>query len=265
MMALLVDVLSVSPLHSLLLYWPSSLLLQALSGLILNFPYLGRSSTVRSVWMHPLPTSFHGRSDSRRITFRLAGGQSLWGPVLISLTVFFLGAGLGYAIYGRRAYDLAQPDPMERILGSDIYRILNNKYYIDEFYGAAFIRPMRWIATTFNHILDQGIIDGILHAVARGSIWVGNLFREFNRIVIDGVGDGIPAALVDAARSMRSLQTGHIQQYLLYTLIAFLWVGGNLVLLAVFPNIVGWAALLQAVVAVLLIVFFNLSSSKARG
>jgi NADH-quinone oxidoreductase subunit L len=154
---------------------------------------------------------------------------------------------------------------VEGILGADLYRILKNKYYVDEFYQAAFIAPARWFADVFvNQILDKGIIDGILHTIAATATWVGNLFREFNRVVIDGVGDGIPEAIADAARSLRSVQSGHIQQYLLYVLVATLWVGINLIIVAVAPQVLIWAAIGQAVIAVVLILFFNMSGSRAR-
>jgi hypothetical protein len=52
------------------------------------------------------------------------------------------------------------------------------------------------------------------------------------------------------------VQTGHIQQYLLYVLIAFLWVGANLALLAVKPEWVGIALVVQ-VGAILVFVFIT--------
>ncbi|MEP7289420.1 MAG: NADH-quinone oxidoreductase subunit L [Chloroflexota bacterium] len=187
-----------------------------------------------------------------------------WWPVLVSFSVFLIGVGMGYALYVRRQYALGQKDPMEDIVGADIYRILQKKYYVDEFYGWAFINPLRWIATTLvSQIVDKGIIDGTLNIIATSATWIGNLFREFNRVVIDGVSDGIPDAIADAGRSLRSVQSGHIQQYLLYALVAALWVGLNLILLAVFPLAVPWAALAQVVIAVLLILFFNVSGSRA--
>jgi len=185
-------------------------------------------------------------------------------PVLISFTVFILGIAGGYVLYTQRQTILGQPDPMEGILGADIYGILRNKYYIDEFYVWAFIEPTRWIAEVLvGQIIDKGIIDGFLMLVARSATFVGNLFREFNRVVIDGVGDGLPDVLVEAARSIRSVQTGHIQQYLLFALIASLWVGINLILLVVFPNVIGWAALIQVLVAVFALLVYSWSGSRA--
>ncbi len=187
---------------------------------------------------------------------------SIW-PVLISFTVFGLGAWAGWALYFRRPIVATAPDPVERILGADIYRVLQNKYYVDEFYGWAFVNPARWTAERLvSQIMDKGLIDGTLHAIARSAIWIGELFREFNRVVIDGVGDGIPEFVVDTARNLRGVQTGHIQQYLLYTLIAALWVAANLVLLVLKPDWLNWAILGQVVVAVLLLVFYGFGTTR---
>ncbi len=192
---------------------------------------------------------------------------NIW-PVLVSLTVFGLGAWAGWVLYFRRPVVLGETDAAEgvigRYLGPDAYRILQNKYYIDEFYSRAFVEPARWVAVRLvSEIIDKGIIDGILHGIARIAIWIGNLFREFNRVVIDGVGDGIPEAIADAARSLRQVQSGNIQQYLLYALIAFLWVGGNLTLIAVAPQWVSIAAIIQVGLVILFIIFGSLGSTRA--
>jgi NADH-quinone oxidoreductase subunit L len=188
-----------------------------------------------------------------------------WLPVIISLSVFAIGTLIGWALYGRREYNPAQPDPLENVLGSDIYRILQQKYYMDELYEGALVKPFYWFAERFtNVILDKGIIDGTLHAIAGGAVWVGNLLREFNRVVIDGVGDGIPEALAALARTLRQLQTGHVQQYLLYTLAGALWLGVNLIVLAVLPNVIGAFVLAQAAAVLAILLYFNLSSRQAR-
>ena len=55
-------------------------------------------------------------------------------------------------------------------------RLLENKYYVDEIYDAALIRPIEagsreglW------KIFDMGVIDGILHSI-------GELFTEAGRL-----------------------------------------------------------------------------------
>jgi NADH-quinone oxidoreductase subunit L len=183
---------------------------------------------------------------------------------LISLTVFGFGIFLGWLLYGRRPIEAGQPDALEGVVGAPVYRVLKNKYYIDEFYQVAFIRPFQWFANkVVGPIIDQGIIDGILHLVADVARWIGELFREFNRVVIDGVGDGIPALIRQAGRNLRRVQTGNIQSYLLYTLIAAILISGNIALNALAPNLFGTILLIEIALVVVAVLFFGPSGPRS--
>jgi NADH-quinone oxidoreductase subunit L len=54
-----------------------------------------------------------------------------------------------------------------------LYRLLLNKYYVDEIYAALIVRPLLWISTNVLwHVVDEGAIDGTVNGaagVARGS------------------------------------------------------------------------------------------------
>jgi len=186
-------------------------------------------------------------------------------PVFLSFAIFGVGVYAGYVLYARRPYALGQADPVEGLIGADAYRVLVNKYYIDEFYERAFIKPMQRIAEGYSRVVDRGIIDGILHFIATAAGRIGDVVKEFNRVVIDGVGDGIPEAIGDAARSLRPVQTGRVQQYLLFTLIAALVVGANLIILAAVPSLVVPALLVQGGIAVVLVLFFSAGGAQATG
>ncbi|WP_419758241.1 NADH-quinone oxidoreductase subunit L [Acidisoma sp.] len=59
-----------------------------------------------------------------------------------------------------------------------VYRLLLNKYYVDELYGVIFVRPYRALARTLWHVGDEDIIDGIPRGgvlLARGT--AGGLVR----------------------------------------------------------------------------------------
>lgn len=178
-----------------------------------------------------------------------------WAPV-ISFGVFAIGVILGWYFYIRKPVVAGQPDALEGTLGTAGYTLLQNKYYFDELYAAWLVRPFKWFADkVVGPIIDQGIIDGILHAIAAAATWIGELFREFNFVVIDGISDGIPAWVAQTARSLRALQTGRIQQYLLYTLIAALVIGLVGAALAV-ESIRAWlSGNLTTVVVIAVIVF----------
>ncbi len=133
-------------------------------------------------------------------------------PLLTSLVVALGGLALGWFVY-RGLQE--RVDPLKKPLGG-FHTLLKNKYYIDEFYHAALIRPVNWVAEVFtDKILDKTIIDGILHGIARLGLWLGRVARNVIDLpVVNGAGDS-------AARSTRGLgtflhekQSGRIQQYM---------------------------------------------------
>jgi NADH-quinone oxidoreductase subunit L len=84
---------------------------------------------------------------------------------LVSVIIALLGIGMGLYIFRRRPL-LQMP------------RLLENKYYVDEIYNKAFIRPIEagsreglW------KILDIGVIDGLLHGIGEAVSEAGRLAR----------------------------------------------------------------------------------------
>lgn len=69
------------------------------------------------------------------------------------------------------------------------YRILLNKYYVDEFYDAFFVEPIK-----------------------RGAVW---LWRRFDEPVVDGSVNGVGAIVRTASILLRYLQTGYVMNYVL--------------------------------------------------
>jgi NADH-quinone oxidoreductase subunit L len=148
-----------------------------------------------------------------------------WIPVLTSFGVALGGLWLGWMMYGRKPLQAGEEDPLIKILGRPVYMTLQNRYYFDDLYRLVFVVPSKWIGEQVNVFLDKGIIDGILHFIARVFTWIGDLFKVMNMWLIDGVGDGIPRAIYNFGGRMRDAQTGRIQQYLLAVLIATVVIG----------------------------------------
>ncbi len=60
-----------------------------------------------------------------------------------------------------------------------IYNTLSNKYYVDEFYGAAIIRPIVDASTNILwRTIDAGLIDGTVNETASAASDVSNEFRK---------------------------------------------------------------------------------------
>jgi NADH-quinone oxidoreductase subunit L len=142
---------------------------------------------------------------------------SIW-PLIVSLVAALGGLSLGWLVY--RNQKEGAEDPLKVSLGP-IYTVLKNKYYFDELYNTIFVRPAYWVADNFtNQILDRGIIDGILHFIARVSSNVGHVFRNyFDKPVVNGFGDFVGEGIKKVGRTIKVIQTGKVQQYLLMALI----------------------------------------------
>jgi NADH-quinone oxidoreductase subunit L len=60
-----------------------------------------------------------------------------------------------------------------------IYKLLLDKYYVDEIYAALIIRPFLWISTNvFWHVIDERVIDGTVNGVAIVAREIGGKARE---------------------------------------------------------------------------------------
>ncbi|MCX6025998.1 MAG: NADH-quinone oxidoreductase subunit L [Chloroflexi bacterium] len=148
-------------------------------------------------------------------------------PLLISIGVALTGLGLGWLVY--RRVPAGAPDPVARALGP-VHTLLKNQYYFDELYDLTLVRPLRWFGETFVYQwVDRGLIDGILHGIGRLASALGSFFRRaIDLPIINGFGDLVGESTKRAGRSLRVLQTGRIQQYLLIGLINVVVVGALL-------------------------------------
>lgn len=145
-------------------------------------------------------------------------------PVATSFIVALGGLWLGYMMYWRKPLKAGEQDPMERILGP-LHPVLKNRYYLDDLYINVFVKPSQWVSAQIISFVDKGIIDGLLHAIARFFVWLGDLIKVLNKWLIDGVGDGIPIAIYNFGGWLRRIQTGRVQQYMLVVLAAAVLIG----------------------------------------
>jgi NADH-quinone oxidoreductase subunit L len=106
--------------------------------------------------------------------------------MLMALSTGVAAAGFGIAAF----FWLRRPEAaakLARQLGG-VYRLLLNKYYIDEIYDALFVQPIKRIST--------------------GALWKG-----VDASVIDGTVNGVGGTVRGASASLRRLQTGSVRTY----------------------------------------------------
>jgi NADH-quinone oxidoreductase subunit L len=102
----------------------------------------------------------------------------------VSSGIAVLGIAIAFGIWIKRR---AIADRLA-VTFAPIYRLLLNKYYVDEIYDASVVQPLKLIS--------------------RDGLW-----RGFDVNVIDGIVNGTAAAVGAASTSLRRLQTGSVRAY----------------------------------------------------
>jgi len=105
-----------------------------------------------------------------------------WGLAGISVLAGLLGIGLAYMIYLKKA--ISSKSIVARF--PTVYKVLRNKYYVDEFY--------LWI------------IDHVMGGVSRALYW-------FDIYIVDGIINGIALITRGSGKTLRLTSTGQVQTY----------------------------------------------------
>jgi NADH-quinone oxidoreductase subunit L len=102
----------------------------------------------------------------------------------ISVAVAFSGIFLSWVFYSLKP---EIPKTLANLF-KGIYKILWNKYYVDEFYDLIIVRPTKWLASS----ILVGVTDGK---------------------IIEGIVNGVPGAIRNVGERLRRLQSGYLQHY----------------------------------------------------
>ena len=133
-----------------------------------------------------------------------------FGLMLLSVAVAASGIGLAWLMYYRGTL---RPEVFSEALGGIPYRIVRDKYYVDELYwvvfvrgGLAFFRAIAWF--------DLHVIDGLVNLAATIVRGIAIVTGAFDNYVVDGAVNGIATTTQFVGRRVRNVQTGAISTYL---------------------------------------------------
>jgi NADH-quinone oxidoreductase subunit L len=152
--------------------------------------------------------------------------------MVASVTIAALGIALAWQLFQRH------PEVPKRIASSiaPVYRLLLNKYYVDEIYGALFVRGAALGGGTALYAVDRYVVDGGDGEVrpGLGVNGIGWVVREgvaktsdfFDRWFVDGAVNLVAAIFDNMSYVFRSLQNGLVQHYALSMLIIILFMIG---------------------------------------
>jgi NADH-quinone oxidoreductase subunit L len=102
----------------------------------------------------------------------------------VSVGIAFLGAGLGWFIWGKRR-DIAETAARQL---APLHRLLLNKYFVDEIYDHTVVKPIRVVS-------EEG------------------LWRGVDVKVIDATVNGVATLVASGADVLRRLQSGSVRTY----------------------------------------------------
>jgi NADH-quinone oxidoreductase subunit L len=94
---------------------------------------------------------------------------------IVAVITALLGLFAAYWLY------LKQPGKADGLAKSfgGAYRTLLNKYYVDELYAWAIVRPLLWVSTNVLwKMVDVGVIDGAVNGIAEGTTVIGDGTRR---------------------------------------------------------------------------------------
>ena len=208
-----------SPASMTTVLWILALL--AVAGGFVGVPEMfgGGHPTLFQRWLAPILLPLGGEG------YEFAEASRLQEVLLIlsSVVVATIGWAIAYALYYKDGAFVRATRLRERF--AIPFTILANKYYVDEFYNAAFVRPTIVFSRALSWF-DANIVDGAVNLVRNVTVFIlGYGSSLFDRFVVDGAVNGLAFSAGATSRMFRRMQTGFVQNYALV-------MGGGIVLIA---------------------------------
>ena len=132
----------------------------------------------------------------------------------VSLLVAFGGIAAGWFFYGGAFAQSGDTDPLERQAPA-LFRLLNEKYRVDELYQASFGRLTAILALAWAWI-DLAILDGIVNGVGHLTAFFGQINFIVDDTLFNDGPDGLATGTLASGKQTRRLQTGKAQDYMVY-------------------------------------------------
>jgi NADH-quinone oxidoreductase subunit L len=182
----------------------------AVVGGFIGLPVLWGLPNLFERWLEPV-----FESSAAFVRSAGHGHGAEWGLMGLSVVIAFSGFFLARALYR----DAKSPVP-GRLLASTnplvrgFHRVVYNKYYVDEAYQATFVNGTVGLSSLLAWIDREGV-DGVVNLVGRIGRVLSTWQGLFDRYVVDGLVNLVGLVIIGAGRSVRRIQTGRIQNYVL--------------------------------------------------
>jgi NADH-quinone oxidoreductase subunit L len=155
------------------------------------------------------------------ILLPLAGAQAAVHEAAVSQELALMGASVVVAFAGILLaffwYAKGNGQVPARLAAAwpGVYRAVSNKYFVDEFYNAAFVEGVGKGGGRLLWDFDASVVDGAVNGAAlltRAFSWIASLFDQY---VVDGAVNGVADTIQAGFLLVRRAQTGRVQNYAL--------------------------------------------------
>ncbi len=143
---------------------------------------------------------------------KLTEGGTL-GLMLASAVIVFTGLGLGWWLYGKRQRKTVEEPDVLQVAQPVLFRLLENKYYVDEIYEVTVIRFNAGAARTCD-FLDRWIWGGAVLLVTWVTIGLSRLYQFTDDFVVNLGFDAGCDTLREGGGEISSWHSGRVQTYL---------------------------------------------------
>ena len=160
------------------------------------------------------------------------GGLNPW-VALLSTLLALAAIFISWLIYGRNPLKTGQKDPLKKPLGF-IFTGMENKWFVDEGYRAAIIKPFEAVSRFLADVIDwrfwhdwfhDKVLAGTYQFISRVV-----LDRHIDQQGIDAVGNGLGTLTTKVSTLLRRLQNGFVRSYALAVLFGVVFILGYLIL-----------------------------------
>ena len=135
------------------------------------------------------------------------------GAAALSVAIVLVGGALAGFFYVREEFVFRGATERSALARAG-HEFLLNKYYLDHLYTGIIVKGIREPLARGAYWFNQSVIDAIVNGVATWTKAVARFaYNGIDQIGIDGAVNGIGAGAESGGQSLRTLQTGKVQQY----------------------------------------------------